>query len=121
MKSNTLTLLLTMASLASIGQTSKLKGNVTNCVSKSPISGVIVKVESENGKYSYETLTDSNGIFLIEGISESVYSVKYIKKGFDNSELSGVILQDNRIRFIDVPLMVQGLNKRQKKRRRRNC
>ena len=57
-----------------------------------PLKDVTVSVYSTDDIYITETLTDENGDFKVQGLSEGAYKIKIERNGYDNYESSDVVV-----------------------------
>src|SRR5260370_4701040 len=61
-----------------------ITGTVNDAIGR-PLSGVVIRLQSENGKTVDITRTDSHGRFLFRAIAPGVYAVIATKRGFPPS------------------------------------
>ena len=57
-----------------------------------PLKDVVVSVYADDDIYITETLTNENGDFIIQGLSEGVYKIKIERNGYDNYESSDAVV-----------------------------
>src|SRR5712692_9982012 len=63
-----------------------ISGSVSDAIGR-PLSGVVIRLQSENGKTVDITRTDSHGRFFFHAITPGVYAVIATKRGFPPSSV----------------------------------
>ena len=90
-------------SLYSFAQSGSMQGKVTDKDTKEPIPFANVVIEL-GGKIINGGTTDFDGKYNIKPISPGKYDVKVTYVGYKNLMIKGVIINANKIRFLDVQL-----------------
>lgn len=91
-----------------------LSGRVIDDISKSPISGVLIKLQETNnksllgitavGNVVFTTFTDTNGYYLFEGISRGSYAVSVSAKDYQG-KTQGAIINPSEETILDFSLL----------------
>jgi Carboxypeptidase regulatory-like domain len=78
-----------------------LKGQVTDAVTKKPVSGVVVSVSSSNGTPK-EVMTDSEGYFYFKELPGCQVNLRFEKKGYVGYKYQAVSVKENTTVKINV-------------------
>lgn len=98
-----LTAIVLTVSLFAWSQSGTLKGKVTDKDSKEPIPFANVVVEL-GGKIVNGSTTDFDGMYTIKPIPPGKYDIKITYVGYKNMMVQGMIINADRIKFLDVDL-----------------
>ena len=81
-------------------------GIVTDQKSGQPVGGVEVVV----GKYSWETVTNDSGYYLLSDINRKDYMIFYICPEYDTAEVEVTEMKEGVVYQIDVALIPESSN-----------
>jgi Ca-activated chloride channel homolog len=78
-----------------------LKGQVTDAVTKKPVSGVVVSVSGNNG-IPKEVMTDNDGYFYFKDVPGCQVNLRFEKKGYVGYKFQAVSVKENTTVKINV-------------------
>ena len=105
---NLIIILLLNISIYSQNTPGEIKGKIFDKEYNEPIAGANVYVEIGNSKIG--EATDYNGKFTIKPLDPGTYTVTISFMGMKTKKVTGVIVQPNKIIFMDDQYMVEDLN-----------
>lgn len=98
---------------ASYSQNSRLKGVVFDAVKHKEIDSVFVSIISQDSVCKYNVYSANSGIYYFENIYDAKYNVSASKRGYEFSQIRGVLVKENNITFMDINLTpIKKSNKR---------
>lgn len=100
-----ITVLLLLAQLsASAQETGSLKGKIIERYTKQPVPGATVFLDG----IQLSTATDTTGVFTLNNIPVGTYSVTISSIGFQNKNLTEIIITANKTYYAEIELLEEG-------------
>jgi large repetitive protein len=72
----------------------QLTGTVVNNIGGSPIVGATVNIVNSSGSIITTVLTDSSGMFMVDGLAPDNYTVNVFADNFQNGSVGALVLSD---------------------------
>lgn len=102
MKTYVLTLLFSMASLASFAQaTGNFKGKILDQSTKQPVVGATVQIDHSQ----FGAITDTSGIFTVNNIPAGTYAVTVSYIGFQTKNISEVMITPGKTYYSELEIL----------------
>lgn len=112
-----LTFLITISTLPA--QNAKLKGEVYLDETKTPLDSVTVTIVGTDSLLTFVSTSNSEGYYEFANLPQETYRIEFYRKGFELREIAGVLVQTNKITFVDARLERLRTRKRKKRKKRR--
>ncbi|MDP8287646.1 MAG: C25 family cysteine peptidase, partial [Candidatus Electryonea clarkiae] len=77
-----------------------IAGTVTNSITDDPVEGIRVTLDDNY----YETFTNEEGQFLLEGVHVGQYSVSFDDECFTDTMLTDIAIAEDETTYVDMPL-----------------
>ncbi|MDP8206391.1 MAG: C25 family cysteine peptidase [Candidatus Electryonea clarkiae] len=83
-----------------------IEGTVTNSVTEEPIEGVLISADDNY----YQTYTDDNGYYMLEGIYVGEHTLSYQNECYNEMVLTGLIVAEDETTMVNTSLLFPELS-----------